>query len=591
METIITILGGGYMNKYFKHELVQKENGEYEILIFLDDDMTEFANELGRGSGESKDFVSSVKVFIKEKYPKVRVSVVKIVIGGLAITSIPLLGGHISSAEASQAIYPTSNQTSQVSSIYYIVSPGDTLWSIARDNQSTVNDIKQANYLPSDAISTNQRLIIPKLFHTVVKGDSLYSLAQKYGTSTDSIKVANKLYSDAISIGQVLTIPKSFGEQAVSDQSEVKQSSYTVSTGDSLWSIANRFGTTVQAIKSSNNLTSDLLSVGQKLNISTSGAVQVEEKIPSTENIQYQVVAGDSLWAISQKYSVSVDALRSSNNLDSDNLRVGQILVIPKQDSGVLAPPLTPAKETVTTNYTVVKGDTLYSIANRHQVSVDSLKTVNHLASSTLFIGQILKIPSENSIETGGAGTPTAEESLQDVQRNLQKLGYYAVPTMTGTYDSPTTTAIKNFQADYGMTITGKMDSKTTNAIEHAIVKQALIKDTKNYLGVPYLWGGTTPSGFDCSGFVYFMFNKHGVDMSRNTSAGLYKQGQAVSQSKLQPGDLVFYSTSSNGSITHVGFYIGNDQWVSATNSKGIAIYSLDNSYWSKYYVGAKRMY
>ncbi|WP_010098702.1 C40 family peptidase [Ornithinibacillus scapharcae] len=577
------------MNKYFQHELKQNENGEYEILIFLEDDMTEFASELGNDTGETKDFVTSVRGFIREKYPKVRVTVVKVVIGGLAITSIPLLGGNISSVEAATA--PTSSQVSQESSIYYYVSPGDTLWSIARSNQTTVNDIKQANHLITDAITTNQRLIIPKTFHSVEKGDSLYSLAQKYGTTVDAITSANDLRTFVVNIGQVLIIPKSFGEQVVTDKTEVNQSTYTVSAGDSLWSIANRFGTSVHALKTSNNLSSDTLSVGQKLSIPASETVQVDTKVPSTENIQYQVVAGDSLWGISQKYGVSVDAIRSSNNLDSDNLRVGQLLVIPKQEAGVLVPPLTPAKAPVTANYTVVKGDTLYSIANRHHVTVDSIKSVNQLASNSLFIGQVIKIPGTNSIETGGTGITTGEVGLQEVQASLQKLGYYAVPTITGTYDSPTTTAIKNFQADYGLTVTGKIDSKTTTAIEHAVVKQALIKDTKNYLGVPYLWGGTTPSGFDCSGFVYFMFNKHGVDMSRNTSAGLYKQGQAVSQSDLQPGDLVFYSTSASGSITHVGFYIGDNQWVSATNSKGIAIYSLDNPYWVKYYVGAKRIY
>lgn len=579
-----------YMNKYFQHELKQKANGEYEILIFLNDDMTEFASELDNGSGGSNDFVSSVRIFIQEKYPNIRVSVMKVVIGGLAITSIPLLNGN-ASVEAAQRTIPTSSQFSQESSMYYYVSTGDTLWSIARNNQTTVNDIKQANHLISDSISTNQRLIIPKSFHTVEKGDSLYTLSQKYGISMDLIKIANTLNTDVLRIGQILIIPKSFGEPSVANQSEVKQSTYTVASGDSLWSIANRFGITVNAIKTNNNLTSDILSVGQKLTLPSSDSVQVDSKVPATENLQYQVVAGDSLWAISQKYGVSVDALRSSNNLDSDNLRVGQLLVIPKQDSGVLAPPLTPAKETVTTSYTVLKGDTLYSIANQHQVSVDAIKTVNQLAGSSLFIGQVLKIPSTNSIETGRIGTQTGEVGLQEVQKNLQKLGYYAMPTMTGTYDSPTTTAIKNFQADYGIAISGKIDSKTTTAIEHAVVKQALIKDTKSYLGVPYLWGGTTPSGFDCSGFIYFMFNKHGVDMPRNTSAGLYKQGHVVSESDLQPGDLVFYSTSSNGSITHVGFYIGDNQWVSATNSKGIAIYSLDNSYWSKYYVGAKRIY
>ncbi|WP_052330310.1 C40 family peptidase [Virgibacillus sp. MSP4-1] len=182
------------------------------------------------------------------------------------------------------------------------------------------------------------------------------------------------------------------------------------------------------------------------------------------------------------------------------------------------------------------------------------------------------------------------ETDLEEVQKNLQKLGYYAVQTMTGNYDSPTKEAIRDFQSDYGLTITGTANEQSRKAIEHAVVKQNLITDTKNYLGVPYVWGGTTPSGFDCSGFVYYMFNKHGVDMPRDTSAGLYTKGEFVSQPELQPGDLVFYSVDSD-EVTHVGFYIGKNEWISATSSKGIAIYSLGNSYWSDYYEGAKRIY
>ncbi|WP_318502527.1 NlpC/P60 family protein [Bacillus sp. T3] len=232
-------------------------------------------------------------------------------------------------------------------------------------------------------------------------------------------------------------------------------------------------------------------------------------------------------------------------------------------------------------------GDSLYALARQFATTVDKIKQANQLTTDIINIGQILVIPTAVT----PAPTTGTESSATVIQKQLQSLGYYAVPTMTGTYDSTTIQALKNFQSDYGLTVTGTEDSATVTAIQHALVKKEIVRDTNNYIGVPYLWGGATPTGFDCSGFVYFMFNKHGVEMSRTTSSNLYLQGTPISRSKLQPGDLVYYAVNSPGVISHVGFYVGDNKFVSATSSKGIQVVSLDNSYWSQYYVGAKRIY
>lgn len=582
------------MDQYFKHELKQIATSDaYELIVYLDDQTEEFSSELGDNPKGKREFLTSVKHLVKENYPKIRVTTVKVIIGGLAITSIPLMG-DVTAVEAAEATSSPTSQMVQSNSIYYQVTSGDTLWGIANKFNTSVDNVRQANFLTSNRLTINQKLIIPQAFHTVGKGDYLSVLARQYGITVDAIKAANNMTSDVVYVGQILTIPKLISGQPTGDSTaEQVQSTYTVATGDSLWAIANRYQVTVSALKTINNLTSDTLRIGQKLTIPAGSTTpdNTDTTIPSTANIQYKVVAGDSLWAIAKRSEVSVDAIRSSNNLDTDNLSVGQILVIPKQESGVLAPVVTPAEGgTAATSHTVSAGDTLYSIANRYQITVDQLKVSNQLTNNTISVGQVLKIPN-GSAAVNSESNQKVDTSLQTVQRSLQTLGYYAVPTMTGNYDAPTTTAIKNFQSDYGFGVTGKIDAATTTAIEHAVVKQSLIKDTRSYIGVPYLWGGTTPSGFDCSGFVYYMFNKHGVNMARNTSAGLYTQGKAISTANLQPGDLVFYSQNTNGSITHVGFYIGDNQWISATSSKGIAIYTMDNSYWAKYYVGAKRIY
>lgn len=254
----------------------------------------------------------------------------------------------------------------------YVVQKGDTLYSIANKLGTTVSELKKENNLTSNTLQIGEVLRVPtkeiyeeeENVYVVKKGDTLYSIAAANNTTVDELKKANNLTSNILSTGQLLKIPSAL----------LPESTYTVKKGDSLYSIANKYNTTVDELKRINNLTSNTLSIGQVLKLPSDKANNVEKE---ENTISYTVQKGDSLYSIARKYDTTIDRIKDLNNLTTNLLSIGQVLLIPTDTN-------------LETTYTVQKGDSLYSIAKKYNTTVDRLKQLNNLTSNLLSIGQIL---------------------------------------------------------------------------------------------------------------------------------------------------------------------------------------------------------
>ena len=287
------IKSGQNVRKYYQRRLPSDPSKDYYYILRDTPNNESIIIEYGFADGSGDD-----PSLIKNNWEDLAEAVVRGVANYLKVPYIPISGSNI-----------------------YVVKKGDTLWNIAKNFGITVDELKNANNLTSNSLSIGQTLVIPSNetsndYYTVVKGDTLYKIANQFNLTVDELKRLNNLTSNTLSIGQQLLVKPSTSYEPSTD-------TYTVKAGDSLYQIAQKYNTTVDELKNLNNLTSNLLSIGQVL------------KIPSTpitddENIIYTVVAGDNLYQIARRYNTSVSAIKTANNLISDSLSIGQKLIIPR---------------------------------------------------------------------------------------------------------------------------------------------------------------------------------------------------------------------------------------------------------------------
>ncbi|MCD5533310.1 LysM peptidoglycan-binding domain-containing protein [Lactobacillus delbrueckii] len=310
----------------------------------------------------------------------------------------------------------------------------------------------------------------------------------------------------------------------------------------------------------------------------------------------YTVVKNDTLWGLSKKYGVSVSDLKKANGISGHLIYVGQKLQIPTKSTKA-----TSTVDATSTTHTVVKGDTLWSLAKKYGVSVSTLMKANNLSSSTILIGQSLNLRAGmtaygvNGVTTGSSSTAASTNTASSTSTTASSQAPKAKKsTTTNTSSNSNTSTSANTQSQ--STASNSSASTTTNtntaasnanttsstntaASRSQAVSQAPAASTSTatttasasasaitsyaltFLGVPYVWGGTTPSGFDCSGFVQYVYSHFGINLGRTTYTQQYA-GTKISVASAQAGDLYFWG--SYGSAYHVAIALGGGQYVMA---------------------------
>ncbi|WP_074433061.1 LysM peptidoglycan-binding domain-containing protein [Neobacillus dielmonensis] len=330
-----------------------KLNGEQDTLVvYLDLQLEEFSEELGRSPKQRLNLQSQIQQLIADRLPYKRIKTVKVMVGSLLVMTIYL--GTSAAVSAAQTTVEQLVPTNQYD--VYTVQSGDSLSVIAKRFNVSVTSIKTMNGLTSDTIFVGQVLKLPYYTYTVVSGDSLSLIAKKFSVSVENIRAYNSLSTDTIYIGQKIKIPKEPAQNPGTETttaptvSNEKVTSYTVAAGDSLSVIAKKFATTVDTIKLLNNLTTDVIFLGQILKVPEQGTGQTETPIVSQQPpesatnsvnqtpITYTVVSGDSLSLIAKKYNTTVTDIKLLNQLTTDTIYVGQKLSIPTTLADTAAP-------------------------------------------------------------------------------------------------------------------------------------------------------------------------------------------------------------------------------------------------------------
>lgn len=352
--------------------------------------------------------------------------------------------------------------------------------------------------------------------YNVKANDTVSGIASRYGVSIQSIEKLNNINTSThlIYVGQNIKIPtsskvssssKSTSSQATTATNSSSTASIIIKSGDTLSSIARRYGTTVAKLKSLNNLSSDLIYAGASLKISGTASATTNSTNTTQESSS----------------SKTTRAATNTTSASTTNSNVPSI--------------------------TIKSGDTLSAIARKYGTTVAKLKALNNLSSDLIYVGANLKIAGNVTSSSQGSTNNQTTNSTTNQNTQQSTSANTSSSTTSSTSNSSTSQSTTNQQPVSQAPTTSSVDSSS-------ITSYAL-----SFLGTPYVYGGATPAGFDCSGFVQYVFNNFGKNVGRTTYQQQYA-GTQIDISQAQAGDLYFWG--SYGSAYHVAIALGNGQYV-----------------------------
>jgi peptidoglycan endopeptidase LytE len=311
-----------------------------------------------------------------------------------------------------------------------------------------------------------------------------------------------------------------------------------------------------------------------------------------SEAATYTVKSGDSLWAIANTYNTTVAKLQQLNNISGSLIYPGQALRLDGNAAQNPAPSDPKPSEPSGTTYKVKSGDSLWAIANRFNTTVAKLQQLNNISGSLIHPGQVLHVsgkaaqnpapsdpkPSEPSKPSGTTYTVKSGDSLWAIANrfNTTVAKLQQLNNISGSLIYP----------GQKLKVSGQVSENPSRGSSSSIIQTA-----QRYLGVRYTWGGSTSSGFDCSGLVMRVYSENGITLPRVADAQAKAGTKIGSMSQLLPGDLVCFSESGNGYVSHVGIYIGNNQIIHASSSAGkVVVDSLSGSWFQRTFIHGTRV-
>jgi peptidoglycan endopeptidase LytE len=270
------------------------------------------------------------------------------------------------------------------------------------------------------------------------------------------------------------------------------------------------------------------------------------------------VQPGYTLSQIASKYNTSVSSIMSENGLSNYNIYPGQKLKVVSGGSYAPQPPAVTYG-----HYTVQFGDTLSLIAQKYNTSISELRRLNHLYSNVIRQGAVLTVPESYKVaynnETG------------------RDRGY------SSNYGNKKTVSFQVINKN----VCNNSDDRLNGYKSNDYLGKKIVKIAFKYRGVPYVWGGTTRNGMDCSGFVQHVFKKLDINLPR-TAQEQSRVGKYIPKNKLKPGMLLFFRTYAPY-ISHVGIYIGHGKFIQENSGVGkVTVNSLSNEYFARTYAFAK---